>query len=125
MFPSSTTTDNLARRSLRELLRGALEVALEFATLGEATLAQPPSRPAPPVHVSEHPHRRALVRPSRPRRAGAVPARAQVCTAPVSARAPGPVAQEAPATVPPPAAPAPAPHQPPAPIVRQTPSASS
>jgi len=88
MFPSSTTTDNLARRSLRELMRGAFGTALEFATLGEATPAQPPSRPAPPTHVIEHPHRRALVRPSRPRRAGAVPARAQVCTAPVPSRVP-------------------------------------
>ena len=83
MFPS-TTTPTLTRRSLRELMRGALGTALEFATLGEANLDGSPSRPAPPAHVLEHPHRQALRRPSRPRRAGAPPARAQVCTAPVT-----------------------------------------
>ena len=54
MFPS-TTTDHPTRRSLRELMRGALGTALEFATLGEATLAGPPSRPAPPAHVRRTP----------------------------------------------------------------------
>jgi hypothetical protein len=83
MFPS-TTTPTLTRRSLRELMRGALGTALEFATLGEANLDGSPSRPAPPAHVLEHPHRQALRRPLRPRRAGAPPARAQVCTAPVT-----------------------------------------
>ena len=84
MFPSMTTTSQ-TRRSLRELLRGAAGTALEFATLGEASL---PGTPVPPVHVAEHPHRVALRRPTRPRRPGAVPARAQVCTAPVPLKGP-------------------------------------
>jgi hypothetical protein len=82
MFPS-TTTESPTRRSLSDLMRGALGTALEFATLGEANLPQADSRPAPPAPHSEHPHRRALARPSRPRRDGAVRPRAQVCTAPV------------------------------------------
>jgi hypothetical protein len=83
MFPSLTTTSQ-TRRSLRELLRGAAGTALEFATLGEASMpGTTTSPPAPPTHVAEHPHRVALRRPTRPRRPGAVPARAQVCTAPV------------------------------------------
>jgi hypothetical protein len=83
MFPPSTT-DSQTRRSLRELMRGALGTALEFATLGEASFPdEPSSRPVAPAHVVEHPHRQALRRPTRPRRAGAPPARAQVCTAPV------------------------------------------
>jgi hypothetical protein len=74
MFPS-TTIDRPSHRSVRELMKGALGTALEFATLGEATLGAP--APAPPV---DHPHRQALVRPRRPRRPGAGPARPSVCT---------------------------------------------
>jgi hypothetical protein len=77
-----------ARRSLSDLMRGALETALEFATLGEATLSQAGSRPAPPAPLGDHPHRRALRRPSRPRRDGAIRPRAQVCTAPVPSHPP-------------------------------------
>jgi hypothetical protein len=88
MFPSLTTTSQ-TRRSLRELLRGAAGTALEFATLGEATMPGTTThRPAPPTHVLEHPHRHMLRRPTRPRRPGAPPARAQVCTVPVPAKAP-------------------------------------
>jgi hypothetical protein len=84
MFPSSTI-DSPARRSFRELMRGALGSALEFATLGEATIPDVPrAAPATPAPSREHPHRRALVRPSRPRRPGAVPPRPPVCTMPVS-----------------------------------------
>jgi hypothetical protein len=93
MFPSPTT-DSPTRRSLRELMRGALGTALEFATLGEATLDGSPVAPVPsgePATVDasshrgphprfEHPHRQALVRPRRPRRDGAVPPRVPVCT---------------------------------------------
>ena len=89
MFPSSTTIDRPARRSVAELMRGAVGTALEFATLGEATLAghalaqaaPPPTTSLPEVSFREHPHRQALVRPRRPRRDGAVPPRAPVCTA--------------------------------------------
>ena len=89
MFPSPTI-DRPARRSVKELMRGALGSALEFATLGEASLSGSASElPAPPApSVREHPHRMPLVRPRRPRRDGAVPPRAPVCTAPVSMRSP-------------------------------------
>lgn len=85
MFPS-TTIESPARRSFRELMRGALGTAIEFATLGEATIAGATSKEeqtVPPTPQSNHPHRRALSRPSRPRRPGAVPPRHPVCTAPV------------------------------------------
>ena len=103
MFPS-TTTDSPARRpsegdpsrrpslgerrSLSDLMRGALDTALEFATLGEANLPRAASRPAPPAPFRDHPHRQALARPSRPRRDGAIRPRAQVCTAPVPSHPP-------------------------------------
>jgi hypothetical protein len=93
MFPSTTTESPTRRsasdrRSLSDLMRGALGTALEFATLGEATIPQAEDRPAPPAPFSEHPHRRALARPSRPRRDGAIRPRAQVCTAPVPSHQP-------------------------------------
>jgi hypothetical protein len=82
MFPP--TTNRQPKRSLRELMRGAVGTALEFATLGEATIASPQPRPAPPAPGREHPHRRSLERaPRTRRRAGMTPARAQVCTTPV------------------------------------------
>ncbi len=122
MFPS-TTTEGPARRSLSEFLRDALGTAIEFATLGEATIdtdaaakvrfvraEEAVMAPVPlpsslfgeafaahrlgdhpaltgrgaaaPTAVAEHPHHRALARPVRPRRPGAVPPRAPVCTAP-------------------------------------------
>ena len=47
MFPELTTR-RPNKRSLRELVRGAVGTALEFATLGEATLGPAPARqPAP------------------------------------------------------------------------------
>lgn len=84
MFPSPTI-DRPARRSVAELMRGAVGTALEFATLGEASLAGSTATDvAPPARIRrEHPHRQPLVRPRRPRRDGAVPPRAPVCTAPV------------------------------------------
>jgi hypothetical protein len=85
------TPSGPSRRSLADLMRGALGTALEFATLGEATFPQAGSdQPAPPAPSREHPHRRALVRPSRPRRDGAIRPRAQVCTAPVPSHPPRP-----------------------------------
>jgi len=94
MFPSTTTdsptrrSPQSERRSFSDLMRGALDTALEFATLGEAGLSQAASRPAAPALHRDHPHRRALVRPSRPRRDGAIRPRAQVCTAPVPSHPP-------------------------------------
>jgi len=91
MFPLLTTTGRF-KRSLPERLRDAVGTALEFATLGEATLgpstAAPALRPAAAVFVptaptAAHPHRRRVVRRSRARRPGAVAARMQVCRTPV------------------------------------------
>ena len=81
MFPSLTTRRDRPR-PLRELVRGALGTALEFATLGEATLAphgltRRPHRPRVAgrgVHRphAAHPHRRRLTRQQRARRPGMV-----------------------------------------------------
>lgn len=87
MFPSTTTRH--PKRSLRELMRGAVATALEFATLDEATTMPAQPRQAPPAPGREHPHRRSLDRVPRARRAGMAPPRAQVCTSPVSP-SPGP-----------------------------------
>jgi len=93
MFPVLTTR-RPNKRSLRELVRGAAGTALEFATLGEATLdrteaegpAPPPglarsARPAAPT--AAHPHRRRITRQPPARRSGTVRPRAQVCRTPV------------------------------------------
>ena len=93
MFPSLTTRRDRPR-PLRELVRGALGTALEFATLGEATLGSArPDAPAPPsarrrpagptAPIAAHPHRRRLTRQQRARRTGMVPARTQACRQPV------------------------------------------
>jgi len=92
MFPLLTTTGG-SRRSLAERLRDAVEAALEFATLGEATLGSsarttPAPRPdvraaGPSAPAAAHPHRRRLVRQPRARRPGMAAVRAQPCRAPV------------------------------------------
>jgi hypothetical protein len=92
MFPLLTTTSGF-RRSLAERLREAAATALEFATLGEATLGPsahvvPAFRPAaraggPTAPTAAHPHRRRIVRQSRERRPGMARARTQHCRAPV------------------------------------------
>jgi hypothetical protein len=93
MFPELTTRRS-NKRSLRELVRGAAGTALEFATLGEATLDPAPAReaaPRPPIARSAgpaaptaaHPHRRHLGRQPARRRGGMIPPRAQVCRTPV------------------------------------------
>jgi hypothetical protein len=99
MFPTLTTR-RPNKRSLRELVRGAMDTALEFATLGEATLdrtdgLQAASGPAP-AHIARsaaptaaHPHRRRLTRQRSPRRGGTVRPRAQVCRTPVHRPATG------------------------------------
>src|SRR5436190_160976 len=70
MFPP-TIVSRQPKRSLRELVRGAVDSALEFATLGEAH-APRPTTPRPPAAAptSEHPHRRRLDRHQRTRRPG-------------------------------------------------------
>src|SRR5919199_689188 len=94
MFPPLTTR-RPPERSLRELMRGAVDAALAFATLGEATApsqasprpaaAPPPADPPRPATAptSEHPHRRQVGRSARRRRPGGVAPRAQVCVTPV------------------------------------------
>jgi hypothetical protein len=101
MFPS-TIDRRQNKRSLRELVRGAMDTALEFVTLGEAHLPAKPAQ-APREHVrrtpavsaavhphaaaaaptAEHPHRRQLDHRRVRRRPGMVPPRPQVCTSPV------------------------------------------
>jgi hypothetical protein len=82
MFPQ-TTIGRPKKRSLRELVREAVDSAAAFATLGEA---QAPERIPPRAHTAptrEHPHRRPLGRHPRKRRPGQVAPRAQVCVSPV------------------------------------------
>src|SRR5215212_3347152 len=81
MFPP-TIDSRPTKRSLRELVRGAVDTALEFATLGEATTPRPSPRPDAAPRP-EHPHRRPLDRHPRRRRPGMVRPRAQVCLSPL------------------------------------------
>jgi hypothetical protein len=55
MFPSMTDTRQ-NKRSLRALVRGAMDTALEFVTLGEAT-APAHRAPAPAPTAAQAPHR--------------------------------------------------------------------
>jgi hypothetical protein len=82
LFPSALSprlTADHKRSPLSAMVRGAVDAALEFATLGEATAAAP----AAGAPGSEHPHRSRLPRSVRTRRDGSVTPRAQVCLAPV------------------------------------------
>jgi hypothetical protein len=80
MFPSMTERRQ-NKRSLRELVRGAMDTALELVTLGEARAFADRESPAPTV---VHPHRRTLDhRRKTRRRAGMTQPRPQVCTSPV------------------------------------------
>lgn len=82
MFPT-TTNGRLTTRSLRELVREAVETAAELATLGEAGTPKPDRHDVPSAPTFEHPHRRPLRRHPPARRPGRVAPRAQVCVAPV------------------------------------------
>jgi hypothetical protein len=80
MFPSMTES-RPTKRSLRAMVRGAMDTALEFVTLGEASL---PARHAPaPAPTAEHPHRRQLSHRRPRRRSGMIAPRPQVGTTPV------------------------------------------
>jgi hypothetical protein len=70
-------------RSLRELVREAVGTAVEFATLGEATLPAPDQRRHTTAPIRVHPHRRHLGHHQRSRRPGTVSARAQACVTPI------------------------------------------
>ena len=82
MFPP-TTHRRPQKRSLRELVRGAVDTAIVFATLGEATAADRLRQPRPTAPTYEHPHRRLVGRHPRRRRPGGAAPRAQVCLTPV------------------------------------------
>jgi hypothetical protein len=80
MFPSMIDRRQ-NKRSLRELVRGAMDTALDLVTLGEAA-GPAPTTPAPAPTVG-HPHRRQLDHRRRRHRPGMVGPRPQVCTTPV------------------------------------------
>ncbi len=86
MFPAPETSVPTAR-GWRAALRRAVDVAIAFATLDDG----PDAAPTP----AEHPHRRPLRAPARPRRPGAVRPRAQDCTTPLTARPRRPARQHA------------------------------
>lgn len=95
MFPPLTASRRPQKRSFAALVRDAVDTALAFATLGEATSqgfseepAAAPSqaareRPATTAPSAEHPHRRQIGRTPRRRRPGESAPRAQVCVTPV------------------------------------------
>jgi hypothetical protein len=78
---SPTADPRPAKRSLRETVRRAVDLAVAFATLSD--------EPLPRRHdddLAEHPHRVPLRASSRAGRPGSVPQRAQSCTTPVANR---------------------------------------
>src|SRR5687768_8882774 len=95
MFPPLTASRRPQKRSFAALVRDAVDTALAFATLGEATsqgfveepTAAPSSsaleRKAATAPSAEHPHRRQIGRTPRRRRPGESAPRAQVCVTPV------------------------------------------
>ena len=95
MFPPLTASRRPQKRSFGALVRDAVDTALAFATLGEATsqgfLEETPAapsqaatqRPASTAPSTEHPHRRQIGRTPRRRRPGESAPRAQVCVTPV------------------------------------------
>ena len=95
MFPPLTASRRPQKRSFAALVRDAVDTALAFATLGEATsqgfVEEPTAAPSPAVAErpsttapsAEHPHRRQVGRTPRRRRPGESAPRAQVCVTPV------------------------------------------
>ena len=95
MFPPLTASRRPQKRSVGALVRNAMDTALAFATLGEATsqgfVEEPVAAPvpaasprrAPTAPGTEHPHRRQVVSTPRKRRPGRVAPRPQVCVSPV------------------------------------------
>ena len=95
MFPPLTASRRPQKRSFGALVRDAVDTALAFATLGEATsqgfveepVAAPDTvavaRQASTAPSTEHPHRRQVVSTPRKRRPGRVAPRTQVCVSPV------------------------------------------
>ena len=95
MFPPLTASRRPQKRSFAALVRDAVDTALAFATLGEATsqgfIEEPSATPSPAATArqastapsTEHPHRRQIGRTPRRRRPGESAPRAQVCVTPV------------------------------------------
>lgn len=95
MFPPLTASRRPQKRSFAALVRDAVDTALAFATLGEATsqgfVEEPTAAPAPvaserPASTAPstgHPHRRQVGRTPHRHRSGRVAPRAQVCVSPV------------------------------------------
>ena len=95
MFPPLTASRRPQKRSFAALVRDAVDTALAFATLGEATsqgfveepVAAPvpaaETRQAPTAPSAEHPHRRQIGRTPHRHRPGRVAPRAHVCVSPV------------------------------------------
>ena len=89
MFPPLTATRRPQKRSFGALVRDAVDTALAFATLGEATsqgFVEEPAATPQGIYVFEHrrsPHRRQVVSIQRRHRPGRVAPRAQVCVTPV------------------------------------------
>ena len=96
MFPPLTATRRPQKRSFGALVRDAVDTALAFATLGEATsqgfVEEPTAAPSAAARTrgrastapgTEHPHRRQVVSTPRQRRPGRVAPRTQVCVSPV------------------------------------------
>lgn len=74
------------RQPLRHRVRAALELVVEFATLGEYGIGPEGLAPAGAPAPAEHPHRRPLT-PAPRHRAGSVPAAPAVCRTPLAPRA--------------------------------------
>ena len=95
MFPPLTASRRPQKRSFAALVRDAVDTALAFATLGEATSQgfenEPAAAPSPAATArqastapsADHPHRRQVGRTPRRRRPGESVPRAQVCVTPV------------------------------------------
>jgi hypothetical protein len=95
MFPPLTASRRPQKRSFAALVRDAVDTALAFATLGEATslgfveepaATRPPAAPARQAATAPgtgHPHRRQVGRTPRKRRPGESAPRTQVCVTPV------------------------------------------
>jgi hypothetical protein len=78
---SPTADPRPAKRSLRDAVRRAVDLAVAFATLSDEL---------PRSHADDpalHPHRTPLRAPQRARRPGQVRPRAHVCVSPVPERA--------------------------------------
>jgi hypothetical protein len=77
-----------ARRSWRDTLRNAVDLAVAFATLADVETLdeESPRPPVEPADVARHPHRARLRTPIRAGRPGAVAGRPHACLTPADGR---------------------------------------